>query len=253
MSTKLHDGYRIHGDLNDAYAACAALRAFVQRRAVAELPALVARFAVEQIDKPAMGDVRWTHAPLQWAASELRQRWGAIGERSVRDPEVDFGARVILAPRPRYESETLARVVALHDPIVRAWDALTVPAKRPWPYWNNADPPRGITVDVWAERGREWDAWLEQPPFVFDCLPALPPFPSAAAVLRAVPSFERRVRDAAMGSVQAPAGLPFCAVPDWLNGRDGRRALLAAMAKARKALPRRITRGMLLGPEARGR
>ncbi len=255
MSTKIHDGYRIHGDINAAYGACVALGEYVRRRAAAELPALVARLAADEIDRVALGGVNWSLGrPLEFVAEDIAARWRRVRTEDLRDPEVDFGATVLLGPSHRgFVVGTLARVVALHAPITRAWNNLSVPSKGWCPYWNNTDPPRGVKPEAWAARGREWDAWLAQPPLVFRCLDGPLPLPSVAAVLAALPSFEDRMRTRTRAEVTVPAGVHAGSVVEWLASTVGQRAMQKARAKVRKALPKRITRAMLLGPSVKGR
>lgn len=138
-------------------------------------------------------------SPLSTAWFRTSDRVREIERTHYRDPEVDFSFSMAVIPCNGRVYGLLYTEVAEFDEM---WYAEELVER--YPYWNNADPPDGISWEEWEERGREWNTVLEMDGiggydapalrgFSATCVPLFLPFPKPEEVLAYVPTFEERV------------------------------------------------------------
>jgi hypothetical protein len=73
-------------------------------------------------------------------------------KKGHRQPELDWSFEIALIPAGNC-------LFGLHYTEQRSLrdELFKLPGIEPYPYWNNTDPPKGVSNKRWKERGHEWD------------------------------------------------------------------------------------------------
>lgn len=161
MSTKIYDGFRVTGlDYPSLHEELISLGEEARSVAAEEFASWFANTIVDNNDRAAWrarlgleSDYPVTYFQVQ---DLYRERTMKIRSARSRDPEVDWGFEVSFAPAgdgrwlgiPFTEKESLMTCLASRD-----WH-------EPYGYWNNSEPPAGLTDREWLARRDEWSRIL---------------------------------------------------------------------------------------------
>ncbi len=251
MSTRIPHGYWVNATLEATYARALALRPLLTRLATRRVTAVLAREAAFVLDQATLGvpPKTLTSSALSDAAAALQDRYLAVQQTRLRDPEIDVQTELLLAPHPTRKDVTLVRLVTEQDAVCRAW--AQVPGVVPYPYWSNTDRPESVTARAWATRARVWHAALDRgPPLSLALLGAMLLFPKAQRVARALPTLDTRVHRLVETRVSAavPLGLTLTGVVDWLRSDVGQLATRTIRERIAPLLVPTLTLQMLTDP-----
>lgn len=164
MSTKIHNGYRIQCGIELLYDRLIGVAPGFQKLANERTDSIVAQMATEKADKvwynasrtfKTFGDIN----PLSWAKTELDGAYRQIKE-GHNLPLFDYNSEIAIFPRgkhcliltfiPSREQENMFTSLSWgsHDKIEF------------FGYWDNTDPPEGVSEEEFERRGKYWDTVL---------------------------------------------------------------------------------------------
>jgi hypothetical protein len=170
VSTKIHNGYMLPMlSLQKLTARLIDFHGRAQQKANDLFALRVVADAVEQIDREQLGlEPSWyfINSRLErrhiWgpqtsvvfeAEQFVRARHRSVYASGKRDPRYDFGCQVCVIPA---KDRVLAMLYTEQEVLEAEWEA--TPGVTPFPYWDNTDPPGGMSDEAWEARGRIWDA-----------------------------------------------------------------------------------------------
>lgn len=184
------------------------------------------------------------YSPLTMAQFIIRRHQQKIKETMERDPSFDFDCSMALIPGKR----KIYMLFYAEDEAY--WEMLkTFQEVKEYPYWNNTDPPDGMSWSRWQRRGAEWDRALsvhhsEIPSLCgFSVDLVLPGFimPDGAQILASIPTLEQRVKHHAWVSL-------FFKARDYLKTDEGKERLKQEEQRLAGILQTVYTKDDLLKP-----
>ncbi len=152
-------------DLDTAFTHLAAFREHVQHLGHRANAVLLAKKAVEVIDRSATLSLRKGEksreiaTPVSHVWNEIEARRKEIRTSGYRDPEVDFSFSVVLFP---IDGTLLGHAYCEQGDWVDELFSLPFVTYAPW--WDNTDPTDDLSEEQWAERGATWRKILARDP-----------------------------------------------------------------------------------------
>jgi len=173
--------------------------------------------------------------------------------------DFDFTCDVVLLPGGR---RVLAMLFTQQKALQELWEKQSW--VEPYPYWDNTDPPEGMSYAQWNRRGAEWDraVWNQDIPslsgLTAECVPTSLPMPKVVDIMDHQPTLAQRAKAVALDMVDGECTLEHGGQPvnwevasQWMRTKGVRR-IERAVKEARKKLRKRLTVGDLqrrYGPE----
>ena len=167
MSTKLYNGYRLPKmSLDHLQQFCLQVAKETQNLADILYATELADRATQIIDYAATHDGKvlsskrykdTKYIPYSRAWFEVADEQNE-SKRSETRSSVDYGLEVCLIPGQEFMYAILYGEEKMHGPWISAQGA------EAYPYWDNTDPPNGISIEQWHDRRDEWarvlrDSW----------------------------------------------------------------------------------------------
>lgn len=212
MSTKIYNGYVLPKlSLKDLHRLVAKMRErmcliqdeLYHNRVAANITALLDSFYVypeeefiKRVKEGYYEEFDLDTSPLFAVEMVIRERQKRIRDTRVRDSLYDFECNMVLIPGgKKIYMLFYAENNAYHEMLK------TFPEIRPYPYWNNTDPPDDMTERQWSRRGKEWDWALS----FGNGIPNMSGFtaelvhdmfmPELPKVLACIPPIEKRIKE----------------------------------------------------------
>jgi len=194
MSLKLYYGFRFTGpDIADLMVRLSDWRRELDALKKDKEAALMARLFTKRFDMATLGRPVEGGIDLSAIWREIRDRRAKIRATGFRDPEVDFDMDISVF---LHEDRWYGLVMTEQNDWTHLW--MEKPFIEDFSFWDNTDPPDGISDAAWAARGSTWHAILEpagwiparaglkaefgdrfrMPPDTNDVLAAIPDFPT---------------------------------------------------------------------------
>lgn len=212
MSTKIYTGFS--WDCTDFGRVMNTLRKLEPRIRTAcnvRKATVLARMATETIDGQCFtlaegartAEYKVVGSPLSEAADRMRERQAEIRKTMYRDPGVDFEVRIVMWYVPQ-ESRFIGYVLGEDDDdtyrMLRRCRGVT-----DFGYWNNVDPPKGMSRERWEARRVLWNRVFDKklgPPLVVTVDADY--WASPESIEAQLPSFEKRVTEIARHAAFRP-------------------------------------------------
>lgn len=154
MSTKIYSGYRaVEG--TDPIDLCEAIREAllpVRERLILQMLATDATRLIDQADLA--GEERPAR-PLGKAARDFEKEQRSLDKNDFNHNPFRFEASL---GRDKKTGRLHIITYVEREELRAAFEA--IPAVEEYSYWNNADPPEGISEKEWSERGKAWNRML---------------------------------------------------------------------------------------------
>lgn len=163
MSAKVYGGHRMaDGSLEGVTAVVDRLNDLVKEEARTRFRALVAANAAAVMDCAALGlplrgatGERYDgNNPASWAYRLVLDRHAEAQRSELYEPTYDLSCRAAVSPSRR--GGALLMLLSRRD--AHAEMLRSIPGVVPYPYWDNADRPDGVTAYEWAQRRDDWHA-----------------------------------------------------------------------------------------------
>lgn len=157
MSAKIYTGFKIDtGDIFEVQNICKEHHTAVKEITKEKVIEFLIKSAVEDFDKDMVYKKESTETDRNYISAanrEMRDRQKEIKQTNSRDPEVDFGADIVIFP---FEG----KFYGIYDSEKTEFysDFLTRPKVSEFRYYDNTDKPDNISEKDWDERSRVWDA-----------------------------------------------------------------------------------------------
>lgn len=258
MSLIIHNGFRIHADLNQTYRLLALFRQKLQPMAERAFHEAVFARATYERDAAYLKGAEPPESPLEAAHRFYTKAWEAeLGRRD--SPCACFGLSIRLFPASR-GNYTHALYHGDRPEYEKVWAALW--GVEPFPYWDNLPPPEGTSSRQWKLRGNAWRSALESTGgegFLFQYpshASRYPPQGFEGDVAEVSPNFRERYREAAMRvawekwlpTQEAQGVAPESKIFVWME-RDRSELVGKEEDSIRKRLPGEVTLAYLRGGE----
>lgn len=163
MSTKIYNGYRVHGIDRpaDLFAFLDTYRTDAldeYRRTFTQALCIAAARLVDEIDLGKDVELR-ANSPLLTAWHIFQDAHNEIARTGHRNPRMDFGVELALLADP--DNPTGPLFALLYTEQQGQVDVFTRQNQvEAWPYWNNTDRPGDVTADDWDQRRDTWNRAL---------------------------------------------------------------------------------------------
>lgn len=248
MSTKIYNGFRmrkegitrLHALMTQLRATCAPIAKQGLLRYAATHMAHLADHRLLNPEEPQKGSVRG------FVTSELMDRLHKLQVEPLRDPSIDFTFEIVLIPVGNY---LLGIPFAEHRVFMD--ELFKLPGVEEYGYWNNTDKPEHVTDAQWRKRAKDWDKALpgcDSPAasgFTYQITRPAPFFPYTAYTPDLFPSFDERLKDAAIAELMkrkiGDSGAPLSAYVNmrrWaMNDPEGIAYLAEITEELRPKLP----------------
>jgi hypothetical protein len=271
MSTKIYNGYEIAnskmslGDLRDF---CKELQVKFEKTKRLSIKKLITEKIIEEIDLRAVGIIIPTkddlaHSVISKIWESLDREASAVKEKGNRNCEVDFSSSVTFIP---IKGKLLALFYAESETFFKLWESQSL--VKDYHYQNSSDRPRKVSKAEWEQRKRDWDLALpglgipSQNGFSFAFTDYHLNATSIKDILKSVPSFESRVKNATNDFVRDQYFKKHCPEPitdstvvvrvlmefaDWKKTPEGKADLLILQKDIAKVLKKNLTEVDLRG------
>ncbi len=211
-----------------------------------------ANIAAETLDKRALytKHLTGTDTALRIAIDTLHRIEKLLGQGNP-DFKI-YGCTIGWAPTP---TRILALPFCDGNEMVDLW--YQQPGVEPWGYWDNTDPPEDVSLKEFKARGKEWDVALgHKPPveamFMWQATQTYLPLPTVERMVKAMPSYEARVRGFATETLHQERKEKQSLVSNmldtaaWLKTPEGKQTLAKLSDKIRPILKPEYTKEDLL-------
>jgi hypothetical protein len=274
MSTKIYNGYKFTDSpsLDELMMRLKSFGANIREALAPMYLGTIAKLAVDVIDAAMLQlPINWVKEedragcnPLIAAMCHVQDRQREMKVTGRRDVDIDFSFEVAVSP---HRGRIYAITYTEQEEFKSLWRL--IPGVAAYPYWNNTDPPEGISESEWDARGDEWDQVLEKnsPPglvgFAYDPICDRMPVPFVRDVLPHLPDLDTRLLNCAKRLHANEYFEQWRAVPDratttihdwfweyrdWSNTSEGEASLVAIRDRIRPILQPSIDSGDLTRP-----
>jgi hypothetical protein len=157
MSTKIYNGFKI--DTNDICEVQNILMAHhTEVKEITENKTIefLIKSAVNGLDKDTIHKKDTNKNYLSEAGSDLLDRQREVRKTQERDPQIDFGAEIVVIP---FEGKFYGIYYTEHDEFLKK--LLDHPKVSEYGYWDNTDRPDEVSARDWKKREKIWDGIFE--------------------------------------------------------------------------------------------